>query len=324
VTVFGKKKVESQMHELNLFIGYSHKDEDWANRTLVHLRPLQKRETYLWSDSPVKPGDGWKETLAHYIAQADIAIVLISADFLASDFIMNEEMPRLLERHQKGLVILPVIIRPCAWQMVDWLARLQVLPRDGQPLSGQKDLDQALYDMAMHIIEIGEAITAQKASDDRQVIAPSGIPSRTTMGSPQITAARQVFICHDSGDGDFADVLKSKLEKAGYEAWIDIDRLRVGEDWRAEIDDAIKRFTALVAIMTPEAKESEYVTYEWAYAAGANIKIIPLMVKLTQLHPPLESLQYLYFTNRRARPWERLIDELNIHSKSLEIGNRKQ
>lgn len=312
------------MHELKVFIGYSHKDEAWANRTLVYLHSLQKGETFLWSDSPVKSGDEWKKTLAHFIAQADIAILLISADFLASDFIMNEELPRLLERHQKGLVILPVIIRPCAWQMVGWLARLQVLPRGGKPLSSQKDLDQALYDVAMHIIEIGEAITAQKVSDDRQVIEPSGISSRTTMGSPQITTARQVFICHDSDDGDFADVLKSKLEKAGYEAWIDIDRLPLGEDWRGGIDEAIKSSTSLVVVMTPEAKNSEYVTYEWAYAAGAGVKIVPLMVKLTQLHPRLESLQYLDFTNRRARPWERLIDELNMHSGSPETEKSKK
>jgi len=315
------------MLKLNIFPSYSHKDADWLNRIRDHLRPLERTgQISFWEDRQIQAGDQWSQEIMQALAQTDIAVLFISADFLASNFIMDKEIPRLLERHQQGLVfILPVIIRPCAWQKVDWLAKLQVLPKDGQPLSSRKDSDEALYEVAKRIGEISEVISAQKASDHRpptKKIMPAVISSKTTMGTPQIVA-RQVFICHDSCDGDFADVLKSKLKEAGYEAWIDIDRLQVGEDWRAEIDEAIKSSTAIVVIMTPEAKESEYVTYEWAYAAGAKIKIIPLMVKLTQLHPRLESLQYLDFTNRRARPWERLINDLNMHSNSLMTGNRK-
>jgi hypothetical protein len=62
--------------------------------------------------------------------------------------------------------------------------------------------------------------------------------------------------------------------------------------------------------MTPEAKASEYVTYEWAFAWGAGIKVIPVLLKRTELHPRLESLQYLDFTNRTARPWDALIELL--------------
>jgi hypothetical protein len=75
--------------------------------------------------------------------------------------------------------------------------------------------------------------------------------------------------------------------------------------------------------MTPEAKESEYVTYEWAYATGAGVKVVPLMVKTTQMHPRLESLQYLDFTNRRARPWDRLIEELSAQSSQTEPSQHR-
>ena len=119
-----------------------------------------------------------------------------------------------------------------------------------------------------------------------------------------------VFICYHHNDGDFAENLRSKIEAAGISTWMD-DRLRAGEDWRVEIDKAIKEdAVALIVVVTPEAKASEYVTYEWACAWGAGLKVIPVLLKHTGLHPRLEALQYLDFTDRPRRPWERLIEEL--------------
>jgi len=119
-----------------------------------------------------------------------------------------------------------------------------------------------------------------------------------------------IFISYNHDDGDFADNLKEKIKEAGFEPWIDIAGLRAGEDWRAEIDQAIKEALALIVVMTPKAKESEYVTYEWAFALGAGVKVIPILLKPTDLHPRLGALQYLDFTNRMARPWDKLIEAL--------------
>jgi hypothetical protein len=63
--------------------------------------------------------------------------------------------------------------------------------------------------------------------------------------------------------------------------------------------------------MTTEAKASQYVTYEWAFAWGAGVKVIPILLKKTELHPRLESRQFLDFTNRNARPWDTLIELLH-------------
>jgi hypothetical protein len=62
--------------------------------------------------------------------------------------------------------------------------------------------------------------------------------------------------------------------------------------------------------MTPDARISEYVTYEWAFAWGYGKKVIPIMLRQTTLHPRLATLQYLDFTNRIARPWSRLFEVL--------------
>jgi HEAT repeat protein len=119
-----------------------------------------------------------------------------------------------------------------------------------------------------------------------------------------------VFISYARIDGEFAKELRQKLEESGFEVWIDTERLRVGEDWRQAIDDAIRASFALVAVMTPEAAESKYVTYEWACAWGAGISVIPLMLKTAPLHPRLDALQYLNFTYSEARPWTQLLSGL--------------
>ena len=118
-----------------------------------------------------------------------------------------------------------------------------------------------------------------------------------------------IFISHCHEDSDFAEILESKLKEANFAVWRDT-RIGGGKDWRKEIDQAINEALALIVTMTTEAKASQYVTYEWAFAWGAGVKVIPILLKKTELHPRLESLQYLDFTNRNARPWDTLIELL--------------
>ncbi len=116
-----------------------------------------------------------------------------------------------------------------------------------------------------------------------------------------------IFISYRSEDGDFADLVKNKIKDAGFDIRMDNDRINAGQDWRQRIDEGIKDALAVVLVMTPEAQASEYVTYEWAFALGCSIQVIPIMFKATELHPRLEALQYLDFTNRSARRWDALI-----------------
>jgi hypothetical protein len=124
----------------------------------------------------------------------------------------------------------------------------------------------------------------------------------------------QVFISYKHDDGDFVDTLKRKIEEAGFTGWTD-DNLLAGEEWREMIDRAIRDSDALIVIMTPEARASEYVTYEWSFALGMGVPVIPVMLKKTPLHPRLEVLQYLDFGNRKLRPWDELMARLQSLDK---------
>ncbi|MBN1565343.1 MAG: HEAT repeat domain-containing protein [Anaerolineae bacterium] len=120
-----------------------------------------------------------------------------------------------------------------------------------------------------------------------------------------------VFICYKHDDSDFAFILRQHLENAGFQVWMDED-LEAGADWRVEIDLAIETAFALIVIMTPESKQSEYVTYEWAHAIGAGKPVIPIMRRETDLHPRLDAFQYLKFLGHdyRVWPWDQLIETL--------------
>jgi HEAT repeat protein len=123
-------------------------------------------------------------------------------------------------------------------------------------------------------------------------------------------AMANVFIAYDREDSDFAELVQARLTKAGHRALMDYDSLHAGDDWRDKLDQAIREADALVVIMTPEASASEYVTYEWAFALGAGVKVIPVELETTVFHPRLEVLQRLDFTDKAKRAWDALMAEV--------------
>lgn len=230
------------------------------------------------------------------IESADIVIPVVTAQFInyvtskvesAYDEIINST-----DRY-----FFPILLKATDWSNHEWLVRSQLTPRDAIPLYEISSNEQERT-----INELVQTIKSSiiKLSQEQQSV---GIDGR----AQKAQRSDIVFISHDHDDADFAELLKLKLEKEGIESWLDTERLKIGQDWREEIDQGIEDSAAVIAIMTPEARKSEYVTYEWAFAWGKGKKIFPLMLKQTQLHPRLESLQYLNFTNNPTRPWDELI-----------------
>lgn len=120
-----------------VFISYSHKDVRWLERLQVHLNPLERLGAIKrWDDTIIKPGDNWREEIRRGLESAKAAILLISPDFLASDFINNNELPSLLSSAKShGVVILPVIISPCRFAETKSLSQFQAVNSPSQPLS---------------------------------------------------------------------------------------------------------------------------------------------------------------------------------------------
>ncbi|AUX46755.1 uncharacterized protein SOCE26_082640 [Sorangium cellulosum] len=120
-----------------VIISYHHRDKEWKDRLVQHLRVIEKQGLLeVWDDERIDAGENWRHEIAREIERARVAVLLVSADFLASDFVLAEEVPRLLRGRQSfGLRVLPVLVSPCLWQAVPWLAEMKLLPYDGRPLS---------------------------------------------------------------------------------------------------------------------------------------------------------------------------------------------
>ncbi len=97
-----------------VFISYSHKDVSYLDDLKAHLRPLGRAGLEIWEDQQMKPGALWQEEIAEALRKARVGVLLVSADFLASDFIAEKELPLLLEAAEKdGVRIFYVVLRPC-------------------------------------------------------------------------------------------------------------------------------------------------------------------------------------------------------------------
>lgn len=120
-----------------VFISYSHKDELWKDRLRPHLAVLARQgKIAIWDDRQIDAGVQWHPAILEVMERCKVAICLISADYLASEFCTGKELPELLKRREQGdLTIIPVLLRPCDWQDYHWLEELQMLPRDGKSVA---------------------------------------------------------------------------------------------------------------------------------------------------------------------------------------------
>ena len=141
-----------------VFISYSHKDEVWKDRLRAQLGVLeQTHRINVWDDRQIDGGATWYQEILNAIGEAAVTLCLISPDFLRSDFIHKEEVPRLLKRRrEEGMVLLPILVRPCLWEAVDWVSATQMLPRDGKSISADfpNDWDTPLKLVASRVFEI--------------------------------------------------------------------------------------------------------------------------------------------------------------------------
>jgi WD40 repeat protein len=137
-----------------VFVSYSRKDAKWRDRVTVMLKPvLQERGLEVWSDQRNIVGEAWRPQISDAIARSRAAMLLLSPDFLASQFIMGEEVRELRD---SGVRLCPVLVRECYWDRVPELASLQFAhdPRVDGPLADSRHRDRDIRRVCDRVVQV--------------------------------------------------------------------------------------------------------------------------------------------------------------------------
>ncbi len=140
---------------IEVFFSYAAEDEALCNELEKHLSVLQRQGVItLWHDRRIVPGADWLQEIDTHLNSSSIVLLLISPDFLASDYRYGAEMQRALERQRNGEVyVIPVLLRAVDFQDAPF-AHLQSLPRNNKAVESWSNQDEAFYDVARGIRQV--------------------------------------------------------------------------------------------------------------------------------------------------------------------------
>lgn len=135
-----------------VFFSYSHKDEELRDRLETALATMKRQGLIeAWHDRRLRAGDDIDHGVRSELERAEVILLLVSPDFIASDYCHDIEMARAIERHERGKArVIPVILRACDWHPMPF-GKLLAAPRDGKPVRSWPDLDEAFLDVVKAI-----------------------------------------------------------------------------------------------------------------------------------------------------------------------------
>jgi hypothetical protein len=142
---------------IEVFFSYAHEDEALRNELAKHLRLLERQAIIAgWHDRQITAGREWAGVIDAHLQSAQIILLLVSADFLASDYCYDIEMQQAMTRHEAGDArVIPVILRPVDWHSAPF-GKLQALPKDGRAVTNWPNHDDAFLDIARGIRAVAE------------------------------------------------------------------------------------------------------------------------------------------------------------------------
>lgn len=148
---------------IEVFFSYAHEDENLRNELAKHLSVLRRKGIITaWYDRDISAGTEWKNQINEHLETAKVILLLVSADFVASDYCYDIELKRAMERHEaKEARVIPIILRAVDWRDTPF-RKLQALPKDALPVNSWDDRDEAFTDIARGIRRAVEELTGKK------------------------------------------------------------------------------------------------------------------------------------------------------------------
>ena len=151
---------------ITIFYSYSHRDEAFKEQLENHLALLRRKSLIkTWHDRRIIPGQEWETAIENHLDEADIVLLLVSADFIASDYCYGREVLRAMERHERNEAkVIPVVVRAVDWSDAPF-GRLQALPKDAHPVTSWNNQDEAWLDVEKGIKKAIEELQDIKYRD---------------------------------------------------------------------------------------------------------------------------------------------------------------
>lgn len=152
---------------IKVFLSYSHVDENYRNELQKHLMSLQYQGMVeSWHDRRIVAGEEWEGLIDSELKQADIILLLVSSDFIASRYCYDLEMTQALARHERGeAVVIPVILRSCHWTGLPF-GKLQAATKDGKPVEKYPSVDDAFLEITQNIETVAKRLLAKSSSSN--------------------------------------------------------------------------------------------------------------------------------------------------------------
>jgi hypothetical protein len=147
---------------VKIFTSYAHEDEGLKGELDKFLKVLKRSgKIATWNDRELIAGQEWNENIMYELREANIILLLVSVDFIASDFIWDNELVEAMKRHEAGTAcVVPIILRNCQWTSLPF-AKLQALPKNATPVTDYQDPDEAFTEIVTGIERLVDHIRAK-------------------------------------------------------------------------------------------------------------------------------------------------------------------
>ncbi len=158
------------MPKVSIFYCYAREDQALRDELAKHLSVMKRQDQITtWHDREISAGQPWKDEIASHLDTANIILLLISPDFIHSDYCYSVEMQRALQRHASGEArVIPIILRSALWKDAPF-SKLQTLPTNGTPVVKWESQDDAFVNVAEEIRRVvNELLIEQLKVEDFQ------------------------------------------------------------------------------------------------------------------------------------------------------------
>jgi predicted nucleotide-binding protein len=264
-----KKMAENQSADIpkrtaEVFISYSHQDENWRRRLQQHLDPLKRQGVVFWDDSEIHAGSYWTREIERRLEESQVVLLLISPSFVSSEF-HRAECRRALDRHNAGdAFVIPLITSPVDWKVLP-IHGLKAIPEGGKAVSLWRDPEDAL-EQVPGAIKRALARLPDRRRQRAVLIMPFG-------------AARD----------EIRETVREALKETGFEVmtWEEAASTSISSNFA----DAIESSDLIIADLT---EGSPNVMYELGYAHALRKPTILLRNEKDTAGIPADLAGYIY------------------------------